>query len=306
MPQDAEPRTPVPADIDTPDRIVFGLTGRQLAIIGAAAAIAWLAYKSLHLPPIAWVVVGIPVAGIVVVVAVGRRDGMGMDAWLAAAVRMRRTAPVQAPAGTVVSAGNPLVATTGALVAPAPLRLPADAITPDGLLRTGDRTAAVVAAGTVNLALRSGQEQQALLEGMAGWLNSLTGPAQIVVRTQRMDLEPYAARLEADAPALPHPALSDAACDHATFLRELATSRDPLRRTVLVVIGADGRERGGAARRGADTTRALTALGVPARLLDGPAYTGALAAAVDPYAPPVLGTRATPDQVITTDIEAWS
>jgi hypothetical protein len=186
------------------------------------------------------------------------------------------------------------------------LRLPADAITPDGLIRTGERAAAVVAAGTVNLALRTGAEQAALLNGMACWLNSLTGPAQIVVSTQRVDLEPHAARIEADAPALPHPALSDAAVDHAGFLRELAVTRDPLRRTVLVVVGSDGRERGGAARRGADTARALSGLGVPARLLDGPAYTAALTAAVDPYAPPVAGARATPDQVVTTDMKAWS
>jgi PrgI family protein len=303
----APPRVAVPADIDTPDRIVFGLTGRQLVIVGAAAAGAWFAYRALgtHVPPIALVVAGIPIAGIVAVIALGCRDGLGMDAWLAAALRLYRTPRLQAPAGTT-PANSPLVATVGALVAPAPLRLPADAITPDGLVRTSDRAAAVVAAGTVNLALRTGQEQAALLDAMARWLNSLTGPAQIVVCTQRVDLEPYAARLEADAATLAHPALSDAACDHAAFLRELAATRDPLRRSVLVVVGADPRERGGAARRGADTARALAALGVPARLLDGPAYTAALAAAVDPYAPPVPGARATPDQVISTDIEAWS
>jgi hypothetical protein len=305
---EAPPRTAVPADIDTPDRIVFGLTGRQLVIIGPAAAGAWFLYRTVgaQVPPLALVVAGIPLAGIVAVVALGRSDGLGMDAWLAAALRLRRTPRFQAPAGTATPAASPLVATVGALVAPAQLRLPVDAITCDGLVRTGDRTAAVVAAGTVNLALRTGEEQQALLDGMARWLNSLTGPAQIVVSTQRVDLEPHAARLEADAPALPHPALSDAACDHAAFLRELATSRDPLRRNVLVVVGADSRERGGAARRGADTARALSALGVPARLLDGPACTAALAAAVDPYAPPVPGARATPDQVITTDIDQWS
>jgi hypothetical protein len=302
------PRVAVPADIDTPDKIVFGLTGRQLVIIGTAAAGAWLLYKAFgtHLSPILLVVVGIPVIGIVAAVALGRRDGLGMDAWLAAALRMRRTPRLQAPAGAAAPASSHLVTTVGTLVAPAPLRLPADAITPDGLVRVGDRCAAVVAAGTVNLALRTGEEQAALLDGMARWLNSLTGPAQIVVCTQRVDLEPYAARIEADAPALPHPALSDAAADHAAFLRELAATRDPLRRTVLVVVGADPRERGGAARRGADTARALASLGVPARLLDGPAYTAALAAAVDPYAPPVPGPRATPDQVITTDIEQWS
>jgi len=186
------------------------------------------------------------------------------------------------------------------------LRLPGDAITPAGLVRVGEGTAAVVAAGTVNLGLRTGDEQTALLDGFAGWLNSLTAPAQIVVSTQRVDLGPAATRIEEAAPLLPHPALEEAAVDYAQFLRELAETRDPLRRHVLLVVKADPRERGGAARRGQDTARSLTGLGVQARVLDGPSYTAALAAAVDPYAPPVPGLRATPDQIITTDTRDWS
>ena len=293
---DTTPRTAVPADINTPDKIVFGLTSRQVVILGGAGAIGWGLYQlaGRHLPPAVLVAVAIPLAGIAAMIALGRRDGLGMDRWLAAALRLRRTPRLQAPAGTAADRSS-LVATTGVLPVPGPLRLPADAITPAGLVKVGDTTAAVVAAGTVNLGLRTGDEQAALLAGFAGWLNSLTAPAQIVVSTQRVDLAPAAARVEEAAPLLPHPALEEAAVDYAQFLRELAETRDPLRRHVLLVVKADPRERGGAARRGEDTARALTALGVHARVLDGPSYTAALAAAVDPYAPPVPGLRATPD-----------
>jgi len=305
-PDDTTPRASVPADVNTPDKIVWGLTFRQLAILGTAAVIAWGLYRSVGhaLPPIVLLVAGVPLAGLVVAVALGRRDGLSMDAWLAAALRLRRTPRLQAPAGTT-AARTGLVATTNPLPVPGPLRLPADAITDTGLLQVAGTSAAVVAAGTVNLGLRTGEEQAALLDGFARWLNSLTAPAQIVVSTQRVDLAPAAKRIDETAPLLPHPALEQAACDYAEFLRELADSRDPLRRHVLLVVRADSRERGGAARRGEDTARALTALGVQARVLDGPAYTAALAAAVDPYAPPVPGTRATPDQIITVP-DTWS
>jgi len=309
-PDDTTPCASVPADVNTPDKIVWGLTFRQLAILGTAAVIAWGLYRSVgqRLPPIVLLVAGVPLAGLVVAVALGRRDGLSMDAWLAAALRLRRTPRLQAPGMPPHPSATPLVHTRGADPGrrpPGPLRLPADAITDTGLLQVAGTSAAVVAAGTVNLGLRTGEEQAALLDGFARWLNSLTAPAQIVVSTQRVDLAPAAKRIDETAPLLPHPALEQAACDYAEFLHELADTRDPLRRHVLLVVRADARERGGAARRGEDTARALTALGVQARVLDGPAYTAALAAAVDPYAPPVPGTRATPDQIITVP-DTWS
>jgi hypothetical protein len=160
----------------------------------------------------------------------------------------------------------------------------------------------VVAAGTVNLSLRTGAEQAALLGGFAGWLNSLSAPAQIVVSTQRFNLTPHAAALEQAGVAMPHPALAAAAADHAHFLRELGRDRDPLRRHVLLVVQAEPGHPAGAARRGEDTCRAMAALGVHTRVLDGPAVTAALAAAVDPYTPPAAGPRATPQATITANI----
>ncbi|MEH1129409.1 hypothetical protein V6V89_33765, partial [Micromonospora sp. CPCC 206061] len=85
--------------------------------------------------------------------------------------------------------------------------------------------------------------------------------------------------------------LEQAADDYATFLLELDASRDPLRRQVLAVVSGE---------LAADTaTRALSGLGVEAIVLDGPAVTAALAAAVDPFIPPAHGPRAVPGTPIT-------
>jgi hypothetical protein len=77
----------VPADLDAPDRILYGLTTRQVAILAGTATVLWLAFQALT-PAVPAAVVGIaavPVGAVATVVALGRRDGISMDRWLAAA-----------------------------------------------------------------------------------------------------------------------------------------------------------------------------------------------------------------------------
>ena len=111
------------------------------------------------------------------------------------------------------------------------------------------------AVSTVNLALRTPAEQDALTAAFGRWLNSVTGPVQILIRAGRADLSGAVAALEDTAPALPDPALEDAALDHAAFLTELAASRDLLTRQVLLVTREPRRTGPAAARSGAAGTR---------------------------------------------------
>ncbi|MDT5119745.1 MAG: hypothetical protein QOE30_5484 [Mycobacterium sp.] len=286
------PAAAVPADIDAPDSIAWGLSFRQLAILGAVAGAGWLLYSSFGplLPPIVWVVAAIPVAGATVVVALGRRDGLPLDVWLRHGLTLRRVPKVQTPGRT--RAGQPLVATAAPPTVPAPLRAAATAISADGTLTVDGTSRCLIACGTTNVALRTGQEQAALLSGFGQWLNALTGPAQIVISAQRHDLTPYARAVLDTTARLPHEALRQAADDYAAFLLELDQSRDPLRRQVIAVV-AQGPTRDA-------TVRAFGALGVSADPLDGGAVTSALASAVDPYDPPVPGPRAVPGIPITT------
>jgi hypothetical protein len=151
------------------------------------------------------------------------------------------------------------------------LRLPAEAIAADGTIDLGPGHAAImVAVGTVNIGLRTGDEQWALLAAYGRWLNSLTGPVQIVVPTRYADLTGHAARLADTAAALAHPALADAAADYAGFLLDVAAGRDPLTHTVTVVCTATGTRATTEARRRAEhTATALAALGVATHVLDG-------------------------------------
>src|SRR5690606_27298404 len=272
-----------------------------LLILAAAGVAGWglLQVLARWLPPAAAAVLLVPLAAAAGAVVLGRRDGRGLDVWLLHGLRFRRVPRREAPVRGATAGGKvaPLAATTGPPPTPAVLRLPAEAIDGAGVLSLpGHGSAAVVACGTVNLALRTAAEQAALLAGFGRWLNSLTSRAQVVVSTQRVDLDAHAERLERAAQQMPHPALAAAAAEQARFLRELSHTRDPLRRQVLVVVRGDARG-GGARRRGEDTARAVAALGVHARVLDAHGVVAALATAVDPYAPPLGGARAAPGLV---------
>ncbi|GLL03710.1 PrgI family protein [Dactylosporangium matsuzakiense] len=279
----------VPADIEAPDRIVWGLTARQVAILGAAAAISYLLGASLRgmLPLPVLAILLIPPAGTAVVVALGRRDGLPLDAWLWAAIRYRRAPRRAAPAPDGPAVTPDWVAPdTVDEPPPAVLRLPADSIGDDGVIALGDGGATVlVAATTVNVGLRTAAEQAALVSSYARWLNSLTGPVQVVVSAQRVDLTSHAVRVADTADTLPDPALAAAAADYSTFLLDVAARRDPLWRTVAIAHTAHG-ERGAPAeamRRAGHTAATLATLGAQTRVLDGAAAAAVLTTAVDAY-----------------------
>src|SRR5207244_60757 len=161
-----------------------GLPARQLAVLAVAAVVEYGIYKSVvHLlpPP---VVLGllVPVAALAVGLALGSRDGLPMDRWLLGGIRHSR-----APKRLVPAAGGQLPAAPAWAppdLGPSPvsvLRLPARAISQTGIVDTGSQAVALVACTTVNIALRTGEEQAALIGGYGRWLNGLAGPVQVVI-----------------------------------------------------------------------------------------------------------------------------
>ncbi len=226
------------ADVDAPDKILYGLTFRQLAVLAVTAVIFYGAWEGLHphVPVPLLLGAGVLVGGVVFAVVVSRRDGMSMDAWLLAAIRHARQP--RALSTTDAAPATPdwvQPPQSGRVRLPAPLRLPADAIDDDGQITLGNTRAAIVAATTVNLALRTNDEQAALIDAYGRWLNSLSTPTQILVSAQPVDLRSHARTLAATAASLPHPGLVEACADHAAFLEQLAVQRDPLRRQARCV-----------------------------------------------------------------------
>jgi hypothetical protein len=310
----------VPADVNRPDPILAGLTARQLIVLAVVAAGCYLAYSATRavVPPLAAVAAGTVIGGVAFAGVTLRRDGVGVDRLAAAWARY-----VRAPRRLAPAPGRPVPAWAGLAGQPGVgrLRLPVSGIDPSGVLDLGGDGAAVVcAASTVNLGLRTPAEQDAVAAAYGGWLNSLTGPVQILVRADRVDLGPLIADLEDQAADLPDPGLETVALAHAEFLRDLSAEGDLLRRQVLLVLreplppttglrtGRAGGLAGPAGRaaigtrvrqRAGETAAALTAAGIAVTVLDGPSAAAVLAAAADPSRPPPPPGLAPADAPIT-------
>jgi hypothetical protein len=294
----------IPADVERPDKILAGLNARQVAILAGVGAVLLLIFLAVrHLvSPAVYAATAAPVAALAAGVVLGSRDGLSLDRLALAAVRQSR-APrrlVTAPEGVLPP---PDWAPSGPQPLPAPLRLPAQRVSPDGTIDLGsDGVAVLLECSTVSFALSTTGEQEAMTGVFARWLNSLTGPIQVLIRGERIDLTAAITRLQDAAPVLPHQALEDAALEHAAFLAELAASRDLLRRQVLIVIREPAyRTRTDAAgaralRRADEAARTLAAAGVQAAVLDGYQAAAVIAAACEPWQQVPSGT---PDAVIT-------
>ncbi len=354
----------IPADVEREDRIVAGLTARQVAILAVAGLLLYAGYAAIHtlVPLAAYAALAVPAGVAVAALVLGSRDGMSLDRLVLAAVRQRLTPRVQvsAPEGITPAPGWLLTHATSAdraghgvdagsrrggpaQAAASALRLPADAVTaapgPGGAGEVGlvdlgrEGLAVVCACSTVNFALRTPSEQEALVACFGGYLHALSAPVQILVRTHRLDLSGQITALRARAGSLPHPALEAAALEHADYLDQLASGSDLLRRQVLLVLrepvappaparrlaalshGPGGRTAAARevspevvravqtrlARRVSETISLLAPAGIAVTALDAGQATAVLAAACNPDAliPPGV-VLAGADDIITT------
>ncbi|MEU5001503.1 PrgI family protein [Streptomyces sp. NPDC021622] len=241
----------IPADVDHEDTVLGNLNARQLLILALTGAVLygfWSLTRSVVPLPVV-LLVALPFGGVATLLALGSRDGLSLDRLALAAVR-QRMAPsyrVAASEGFHPSpawlreranpAGHSHDPTLSPDFAPAQLRLPAEDVSEAGVVDLGtDGVALVAICGTVNFALRTPTEQEALVSSFGRYLHSLTSPVQILIRAERLDLSSQISELREYAPQLPHRALETAAHEHAQYLGQLAREADLLRRQVLLVL----------------------------------------------------------------------
>ncbi|MFF9560344.1 PrgI family protein [Streptomyces albus] len=265
----------IPADVERPDRVLGPFTARQTAQLAAVALLLYGLWWLLrpHMTALAFLAMTTPVAGVVTALVVGRREGIGLDRFLFAALAFARTSKrqVRAPEGVLPPPEFvPRRLRRAAGRSPCPIAVPAEGVDEMGVVDLGaEGRAALASCSTVNFALRTGPEQNALTSGFAHWLNSLTGPVQILLTTHRVELAPMAASLREGAPALPHPALEAAARAHADFLEQLAATRDLSARRHLVIAREPQATSGGrACQRVHETQRALASAEIDVTPLD--------------------------------------
>src|SRR5262249_29007081 len=154
--------------------------------LAVAAVVFYAGWQALHhLVPVP-VLLGAAVVdgGLVFGLAVGRRDGLPMDLWLLAAIRHCRAPRALSTVDPTAKTPDWVQAPASKVMLPARLKLPADAVDEQGEISLGGTRAAMVAATSVNLALRTADEQASLVDTFGRWLNSLSTPTQIVVSAQ--------------------------------------------------------------------------------------------------------------------------
>lgn len=283
-------RVRLPADIELEDRLAFGLTARQLSLLGATALLAYgvfvLAASAFPVPLAAAAAAPLALAG--TLLAFGRRDGLSADRLALAATRFlarprrRVLAPEGIPAPAWRAPKRPALA---------PLDLPVRAVLRSGLVEIeGEGFCLLARASSTSFALRSEEEQAALVEAFGRFLNSLSDPIEIIVRSEPVELAVRAAELERAAAQLADPALRRAALGHAQFLAELDAAEEVCRREILVVLRSSVRDRQAARaaleRRAAEAIELLRAAGVELRIVPGEDAGALLARALDPPGPP--------------------
>lgn len=275
---------PVPADLDAPDRLLWGLNGRQVALlapVSLGALLVWYRFAG-HVELALLLVVTAPPLGIVAALALGRVDGMDLDRLLFAALRRpRRTLAAGVPDAAV----DRLAAAAGQRP-PRPITGPVRALAEDGMLDLGSAGfAQAVAVGTVNFSLRSDQEQANLVTAFAGLLHSLNAHVQLLVATRPVDLTGFLAVSVDRAKRLPAPRLAAAASAHTAWLEQLLRRRRLLERQVTVVVRASDAE---ACEHAADQVVSFAdSIGVEARRLDAAQLAERVRASIDPYGTPV-------------------
>jgi hypothetical protein len=279
-------RVRLPADVELEDKLAFGLTARQLCLLGATALASYSLYTlaASALPVLIAVALAAPLALVGSVLALGRRDGLPADrlARLAARYLVSPRRRLLAPEGLP----SPLPGEPRRAPA-APLNLPVRAVYRSGLVELADGGfCALLRAASGSFALKSEEEQTALVDAFGRFLNGAVDPIAIYVRSEPVNLTDRAHSLERTASEIIQPELAEVARAHSRFLRELPAGDELRRREILLLLCARAREAGTARstleRRIGETSELLRAAGVELSALDGEQAAGLLARAFDP------------------------
>lgn len=275
---------PVPADIDIQDRVLFGLTVRQLLMLAPsvlAAGLIWQSFGSIVPPEVVMPLACIPVA-LSTALAIGRIDGIGIDRLVASALAMPRH-PLAAGRGEAASlrmerAGR---ASPAAGVLTGPVR----DVAVDGLVDLGPAGfARAVEVGSVNFDLLGPVEQTSLVAALARLCYGLDAHLQVVVATRPVDLSSYVDALDERARAAASPAVAASARSHASWLAGLVRTQGLLDRQITVVATAKSAE--ATDRAAGAVCDFASAIGSRWTLLDRTGVCERVRAGIDPFGTP--------------------
>ncbi len=107
----------------------------------------------------------------------------------------------------------------------------------DGIITLKDGSmCALILASSVNLSLKSQEEQQAIIMGFQTFLNSLDFSLQIVVQSRRLDIKPYLITLEERMKAQVEPLLKVQTKEYIEFIRQFTDEVAIMKKSFVLVV----------------------------------------------------------------------
>lgn len=121
--------------------------------------------------------------------------------------------------------------------------LPIAEIKEDTVVLKNGGLRAVLKVNSLNFNLKSEIEQQGIIAGYQGFINTLLFPIQILVRSTRLNIDPYIKGLQDKAHSQTSPLLKDQTLDYADFMEKLVDIADIMQKNFYVVVPVDAPSR---------------------------------------------------------------
>lgn len=107
----------------------------------------------------------------------------------------------------------------------------------DGIIVLKDGSMrALILASSVNLSLKSADEQQAIISGFQTFLNSLDFSLQIVAQSRRLDIKPYLIMLEERMKKQVEPLLKVQTKEYIEFIRQFTDEVAIMKKSFVLVV----------------------------------------------------------------------
>ncbi|HBU27684.1 TPA: hypothetical protein DEB00_01035, partial [Candidatus Uhrbacteria bacterium] len=98
---------------------------------------------------------------------------------------------------------------------------------------------AVILVSSINFALKSTDEQQAVIQAYMQFLNGLDYPLQVVVQSRKMRIDDYVARMREASAELKNELLRAQTEDYISFVQELVAGNDIMSKRFYIVVPYD-------------------------------------------------------------------
>jgi hypothetical protein len=117
--------------------------------------------------------------------------------------------------------------------------LPIAEIREDTVMLKNGGLRAVLKVNSLNFNLKSEIEQQGIIAGYQGFLNTLIFPIQILVRSTRLNIDPYLKTLRDKTQAQTNPLLKEQTVDYTTFMEKLVDIADIMQKNFYIIVPMD-------------------------------------------------------------------